>query len=63
MTGGAKMPPLPPLAPPTVPAQEKSPLNAELAAQGRRSGLRAALLSKVGGGRATTKSNKLGGTQ
>lgn len=44
--GGSKFPPLPPLTPPTP--VDKSTLTAELQAQGRRSGLRAAMLSRLG---------------
>jgi hypothetical protein len=46
--GGAKFPPLPPLTPPT-PA-DQSTLTAQLQAEGRRSGLRAAMLSRLGAG-------------
>lgn len=60
MSSGGSLPPLPPLTPPTP--LSNTPLNAELAAQGRRAGLRAALLSKLGGGKKTgQKSTKLGG--
>ena len=45
--GGGKFPPLPPLSPPTPVNQ--STLTAQLQAQGRRAGLRAAMLNKVGG--------------
>lgn len=48
MSAHGGLPPLPPLTPPTP--TTNTPLNAELAAQGRRSGLRAALLSRLGGG-------------
>lgn len=61
MSQGGGLPPLPPLTPPT-PVQQ-GPLAAELQAQGRRAGLRAALLSKLGGGKKTqsAKSSKMGG--
>ena len=46
--GGSKFPPLPPLTAPTP--VSNSTLTAQLQAQGRRSGLRAAMLSRLGGG-------------
>lgn len=61
MSVGGGLPPLPPLLPPTP--VSNSPLNAELAAQGRRAGLRAAVLTKMGMNTKSTsgKSTKLGG--
>lgn len=59
MSGGS-FPPLPPLSPP-APVQN-SPLTAQLQAQGRRSGLRAALLSIMSGGKGGgKKATKLSG--
>jgi hypothetical protein len=59
-TGG--LPPLPPLTPPTP--LSNSPLQAELQAQGRRAGLRAAFLTKLGSSPTTgSKSTNLGGTK
>jgi hypothetical protein len=61
MSASGGLPPLPPLTPPTP--VTNSPLNAELAAQGRRAGLRAAFLTKLGMNikSPSNKSTKLGG--
>ena len=60
-TSGSSFPPLPPLSPPTQ--VDKSSLQAQLQAQGRRAGLRATILSKLGNSPSVGKAVKLSGAE